>query len=142
MSYVKYKFFVTALVLSVLVGGLWADHLPHHDFYPFFSWSLFSNSSDSDTSFFIKLKSFGGKEDDSVLYANGVSKYIDGYFLPDFYWDVQEAGKNPEVLKKIEVGFKTKPVEYYLISAEYDAVVLRQTGNFKNYKIVSEHTVK
>ncbi len=142
MTYVKLKLLVVFFVLSVLLGGLWADHYPHHDFYPFFSWSLFSNSSNSDTSYFIKLKTYGGVADNTVLYADNVSKYVEGYFLPDFYWDVQEFAVNPQIQKKIESSFAKKPVDYYLIKADYDAVVLRTTGNLIDTQVVSEHTVK
>ncbi len=145
MTYKSSKILVIAFVLSILIGGIWADHLPHHDFYPFFSWSLFSNSSDNDTSYFIKLKTFDGRPDNTVLYGGKVSDYVGGYFLPDFYWDVQEAGKTAlsgsksDLLEKIESRFKSGNVDYQIVLADYDAVVLKKTGSFKNINVIAEY---
>lgn len=144
MTYKFYKVIILMLAFMVIVGGLYADHLPHHDYYPFFSWSLFSNSSNNDKSYFIRLNSYGGKEDNSVIFAGNVSKYFDIDFLPDYYWDVQEMGRML-VEQGVDIGiysygskFKEKPVDFELIEAVYDAVELKNSGIIKDVKVVKE----
>lgn len=121
------------LVLSVLVGGIYADHLPHHDFYPFFSWNLFSNVSVSDTSYFVKVKA--GKDDmGQLVYSDKVSEYLNIEFLPDYFWTIQQIGQNIskniryDDLGYIENNFKVKPFEYEIVKVIYDPLLLKQKG--------------
>ena len=147
MTYKVYKVVILILAFSVILGGLYADHLPHHDFYPYFSWSLFSNTSDNDTSYFIRVTSYEGKKENSIIFAGNVSEYLNIDFLPDYYWNVQDAGRSmvergdESGILAITSKFKQKPVNFELIEAVYDAVELKNSGAVKNVRVIKDFKI-
>jgi len=143
MSYTGTKFLTILFVLSVFVGGVYADHLPHRDYYPFFSWSLFSNVSHRDKSFFVRVKN--SSDDRGVLiYSSRVSQYMNVDFLPDYFWTIQEIGNNivdgvfdPKI-KDIENLFKQRPYSFEIVQLEYDPWTLKTQGNYLSLKVIQE----
>lgn len=127
------KLVISSLIFYFLIG-VFSGGYPKYEFYPLFSWFLFSKVPDPiQEEYTIAIKSFEGNEIESpVFFENAADFFSEEKGTPSFYQQtIQELGRKIELneqdsisnfRKILEGGFKSYPVSYDVIFLKYHVI--------------------
>lgn len=141
MTFNRIKKLIFLILFVFFTAGILVNLHPKNEVYPLFSWDLFSKVPNNETSYFLRITNFRGKEKDVILIGPKVEEYINIEYLYDYYWLVQRLGRNIEegegkdVKQKVDELFKG-PASYDLVKIEYDPYLFVTEGEYINLEVI------
>jgi len=139
MSYNVLKFLIFSFLVVYFVVGKYTERLPEAEWYPFFSWTLFSKIPALNEEYAVRIHEYEGKIfDPPIFFSQTQGVYsVSNTSITEYHFMIQLLGRSlkrnqeDEIIRRrqiFEANFLSHPVIYEVVKIKYDSIKYWKTG--------------